>query len=194
MGCGREITDDTKEYCVRCETRRPSVTRNFAVWQYDRAMKKSIAAFKYDGRREYADFYVRHMAQCFGRQLLRYGVTAFVPVPVSPERRRYRGFNQAELISEGLAERTGLVSLRLLTRVKNTLPQSGLAPGERQRNLSGSIAWNRKEADALKELPAAVAVEDDIYTTGSTMSACAEILKENGIPNVYGVCICIGSE
>lgn len=194
MGCGREITDDTKEYCVRCETRRPSVTRNFAVWQYDRAMKKSIAAFKYDGRREYADFYVRHMAQCFGRQLLRYGVTAFVPIPVSPERRRYRGFNQAELISEGLAERTGLVSLRLLTRVKNTLPQSGLAPGERQRNLSGSIAWNRKEADALKELPAAVAVVDDIYTTGSTMSACAEILKENGIPNVYGVCICIGSE
>lgn len=194
MGCGREITDDTKEYCVRCETRRPSVTRNFAVWQYDRAMKKSIAAFKYDGRREYADFYVRHMAQCFGRQLLRYGVTAFVPVPVSPERRRYRGFNQAELISEGLAERTGLVSLRLLTRVKNTLPQSGLAPGERQRNLSGSIAWNRKEADALKELPVAVAVVDDIYTTGSTMSACAEILKENGIPNVYGVCICIGSE
>lgn len=194
MGCGREITDDTKEYCVRCETRRPSVTRNFAVWQYDRAMKKSIAAFKYDGRREYADFYVRHMAQCFGRQLLRYGVTAFVPVPISPERRRYRGFNQAELISEGLAERTGLVSLRLLTRVKNTLPQSGLAPGERQRNLSGSIAWNRKEVEALKELPAAVAVVDDIYTTGSTMSACAEILKENGIPNVYGVCICIGSE
>lgn len=194
MGCGREITDDTKEYCVRCETRRPSVARNFAVWQYDRAMKKSIAAFKYDGRREYADFYVRHMAQCFGRQLLRYGVTAFVPVPVSPERRRYRGFNQAELISEGLAERTGLVSLRLLTRVKNTLPQSGLAPGERQRNLSGSIAWNRKEVEALKELPAAVAVVDDIYTTGSTMSACAEILKENGIPNVYGVCICIGSE
>lgn len=170
------------------------MVRNFAVWQYDRAMKKSIAAFKYDGRREYADFYVRHMAQCFGKQLLRYGVTAFVPVPVSPGRRRYRGFNQAELLSGGLAERTGLVSLRLLTRIKNTLPQNGLAPGERQRNLTGSIAWNRKEADALKELPAAVAVVDDIYTTGSTMSVCAEVLKENGIPNVYGVCIGIGSE
>ncbi len=194
MGCGREIADDTKEYCARCDTRRPSVARNFAVWQYDRAMKKSIAAFKYDGRREYADFYVRHMAQCFGKLLLRYGVTAFVPVPVSPERRRYRGFNQAELLSGGLAEETGLASIRLLKRVKNTLPQSGLDPGGRQRNLSGSIAWNRKEADALKELPAAVAVVDDIYTTGSTMSVCAEVLKENGIPNVYGVCICIGSE
>lgn len=194
MRCGREIADDTKEYCVRCETRQTPVARNFAVWKYDRAMKKSIAAFKYDGRREYVDFYVRHMAQCFGKQLLRYGVTAFVPVPVSPERRRYRGFNQAELLSGGLAERTGLVSLRLLARIKNTLPQSGLAPGERQRNLSGSIVWNRKEADALKELPAAVALVDDIYTTGSTMSACAEVLKENGIPNVYGVCICIGSE
>lgn len=194
MGCGREIADNTKEYCMRCETKPPSVVRNFAVWQYDKAMKKSITAFKYDGRKEYADFYVRHMSQCFGRQLLRYGVSALIPVPVSSKRRRYRGFNQAELLAEGLAERLGLSSLRLLKRIKNTLPQSGLDPGERQKNLSGAIIWNAKAADTLKELPAAVAVVDDIYTTGSTMSVCAEVLKRNGIQKVYGICTCIGNE
>lgn len=193
MGCGKEIEDDTKEYCPVCETKRPSVIRNFAVWQYDKAMKKSIAAFKYDGRKEYADFYVRHMAQCFGRMLLRCGVTAIIPVPVSSKRRRYRGFNQAELLADRLAEKLGLASLRLLVRVKNTLPQSGLSPAERKKNLSGAVAWNRKEAAALKELPAAAAVIDDIYTTGSTMSVCAEVLKENGISKVYGICLCIGN-
>ena len=193
MGCGKEIADDTKEYCLRCETKRPSVIRNFAVWQYDKAMKKSIAAFKYDGRKEYVDFYVRHMAQCFGKMLLRCGVTALVPVPISSKRRRYRGFNQAELLTEGLAKKLGLASLRLLVRVKNTLPQSGLNPAERKENLSGAIIWNLREAGALKELPAAVAIIDDIYTTGSTMSVCAEVLKENGIPKVYGICLCIGN-
>ncbi len=194
MGCGREIADDTKEYCMRCEAKPPSVIRNFAVWQYDGAMKRSVAAFKYDGRKEYADFYVRHMAHCFGSSLLHYGVTVLVPVPVSAKRRRYRGFNQAELLSEGLAKELGLTSSRLLKRVRNTLPQSGLDPVKRQENLSGSILWNRRAADTLSELPAAVAVVDDIYTTGSTMSACAGVLKENGIQRVYGVCICIGGE
>lgn len=192
--CGRELGDDTKEYCVACEEKVPSIQRNFAVWRYDKAMKKSIADFKYGGRKEYADFYVRHMAQGVGKQLLRYGVTVFVPVPVSAKRRRYRGFNQAELLAEKLADELGTVSANLLKRVRNTLPQSSLTPTERQKNLAGSIVWDEKAASELERVPEAVAVVDDIYTTGSTMSACAEVLQKNGVRRVYGVCICIGSE
>lgn len=192
--CGREIADGEKEYCAACETRPPSVLQNFAVWRYDKAMKKSIAAFKYGGRKEYADFYVRHMAAKIGKHLLRSGVTVLVPVPVSRKRRRYRGFNQAELLAKQLAKELGLLSADLLLRVKNTVPQSSLTPAERQRNLADSIVWNEEAAKMLEKAPAAVAVVDDIYTTGSTMSACARVLREQGIQRVYGVCVCIGTD
>lgn len=194
MRCGRELSDDRKEFCGRCETKSMSFERNLAVWQYDKWMKKSIADFKYNGRKENVSFYVQHMAHTYGKQLLRYGVTALVPVPISAKRRRFRGFNQAELLAEGLADALGIVSLGLLKRIKNTLPQSGLTPEERKRNLTGSFAWNEKLAGNLTELPMAVALVDDIFTTGSTMDACAKALQEYGIHTVYGICICIGNE
>lgn len=194
MCCGQELADETMEYCSRCEKASKPFLRNMAVWQYDKWMKKSIADFKYGGRKEYARFYIQNMAQCFGKQLKRYGVTVLVPVPISAKRKRYRGFNQSELLAEGLAKELGLAAAGLLSRVKNTVPQSRLSPKEREQNLSQSIVWNAKVAATLEGLPEAVAVVDDIYTTGSTMSACAEVLRSNGIQRVYGVCICIGKD
>ena len=171
-----------------------SFERNFAVWRYDKWMKKSIAGFKYDGRKEYVDFYIKHMAGCYGRQLLRYGVTVLVPVPISVKRRRYRGFNQAELLAEGLAKELGIASARLIKRVRNTAPLSGLAPTERKRSLNDAFCWDEKEASKWKELPRTVAVIDDIFTTGTTMEACTRVLSEHGISSIYGICICIGND
>lgn len=192
--CGRELKDDRKEYCGRCEENPMSFIRNFAVWQYDKQMKKSIADFKYRGRTEYADFYIQHMLHCYGRQLLRYGVTALVPVPISTKRKRYRGFNQAELLAEGLAEELGIVMTKLIKRVHNTKPQSSLSPRERKRNLADSMAWDEQEAGSIGNPPTAVALVDDIYTTGATLEACAKVLRAHGIEQVYGICVCIGME
>lgn len=171
-----------------------SFQRNFAVWRYDKWMKKSIAGFKYDGRKEYVDFYIRHMAGEYGKQLLRYGVTVLVPVPVSEKRRRYRGFNQAELLADGLAKELGIVSARFIKRARNTIPLSGLSPAERKRSLTGALCWDEKEASRWEILPQKVALVDDIFTTGTTMEACTCVLLEHGILAVYGICICIGSE
>lgn len=194
MCCGREILDEGKEYCGRCEGNRVSFKRNFAVWRYDKWMKKSIAGFKYDGRKEYLEFYVRHMVGGYGKQLLKYGVTVLIPVPISDSKRRYRGFNQAELLADALAKELGIVSAKLIKRVKNTAPLSSLSPTERKRNLSDAFCWDEKEISKLKELPHTVALVDDIYTTGSTMEACARVLSAQGISSVYGICICIGND
>ncbi len=171
-----------------------SFERNFAVWRYDKWMKKSIAGFKYDGRKEYVDFYVRHMAGGYGKQLLKYGVTVLVPVPISAKRRRYRGFNQAELLADALAKELGIVSARLIRRVRNTAPLSGLSPAERKKSLNDAFCWNEEEALKWKKLPRAVALVDDIFTTGTTMEACTRVLSEYGISSTYGICICIGND
>ena len=193
MCCGRELSDERAEYCNSCKTQHRFLVRNYAVWQYDKQMKRSIAGFKYKGRTEYADFYVYHMANCFGKQLLRHGVTALVPVPVSHRRRRFRGFNQAELLAEGLARALRIRVVHLVKRVHNNAPQSKLTKKERKMNLLQSMEWNEAEARKLPELPKCVAVVDDIYTTGATLEACAEVLAEHGISGIYGACICLGS-
>lgn len=192
--CGKEIGDETREYCDACKETSSSMERNFAVWHYDKAMKRSIAGFKYEGRKEYADFYVRHMAGEQGRYLSHYGVTALIPVPISLKRSRYRGFNQAELLADKLAKELGMECVPLLKRVKNTLPQSSLSGTERKKNLIGAVRMDEEVLKRIKHLPEAVAIVDDIYTTGSTMSVCADVLKAGGISRVYGVCVCIGSD
>ena len=194
MCCGREVSDSTKEYCSRCENEKMSFVRNFAVWQYNQWMKKSIADFKYNGRKENADFYIQHMLHGYGKQLLRSGVTALVPVPVSAGRRRFRGYNQAEILAAGLAGELGISMVKLVKRVRNTLPQSGLSPTERRKNLSVALEWDERQAEKMKELPESVALVDDIFTTGATMEACTGVLKAHGILSVYGICICIGNE
>lgn len=193
MCCGRELSDERAEYCDSCKESRMLIARNYAVWRYDKQMKHSIADFKYNGRTEYTDFYVYHMANCFGKQLLRHGVTALVPVPISVKRRRYRGFNQAELLAKGLAKELGIDVISLVRRVHNTVPQSKLSKRERRENLLSSLEWNETEANKLEVLPERVAIVDDIYTTGATMEACAKVLSEHGISGIYGACVCLGS-
>lgn len=193
MRCGRELISESEEYCTACKENPPRFIRNFALWRYDRNMKQSIAAFKYNGRTEYTGFYVRNLAGVLGERILRCGVTALVPVPCSAKRKRYRGYNQSELLAKALAEKLGISYWDCLVRRKDTLPQNALNPKERKANLFQAFSWNQKE-DSDEALPVNVAVVDDIFTTGSTLNACAEVLLQHGIQNVYGVCVCIGGE
>ncbi len=192
LACGREISSCEKEYCTECEKLRPVVERNFAVWQYDRWMKRSIADFKYEGRTEYAPFYARNIVQCYGARLKRLGVSVLVPVPCSKKRKRFRGYNQAEVLSGVLAKELDCKVCRLLRRTKDTLPQNALAPAERKKNLIGAFAWDERAAGELVTVPAVVAIVDDIYTTGNTMNSCAAVLKQHGVREVYGISVCVG--
>ena len=64
---------------------------------------------------------------------------------------------------------------------------SGLSPKERKQNLAASLAWDEREAKHLEGLSGAVALVDDIFTTGATMGECVRVLKEAGAASV--VCV-----
>lgn len=191
MGCGRELEEAGAEFCRQCMEHPLFVERNFAVWQYDRQMKKSVADFKYQGRTEYARFYVEHMQKRYGQRLLRNGVEALIPIPCSKKRKRYRGYNQAEVLTDELAKRLGIPAICALERKKDTAPQSSLSPKERRRNLTHAFAVRKRYCG---KLPQCVALVDDIYTTGATMNSCAELLLQSGVKKVFGICICIGAD
>ena len=75
----------------------------------------------------------------------------------------------------------------LLWRKRWTEPQKAVSGRERRHNLTKSIEAVDRAGDYER-----VMLIDDIYTTGSTMEVCAEILKKKGVKEVYFLTICIG--
>ena len=74
----------------------------------------------------------------------------------------------------------------MLVRNKKTLPQKDLSAPERLKNLSGAFA-----AGEIPEKIRNVILVDDIYTTGSTIEACARALRKVGVEKIYFVVICM---
>lgn len=105
-----------------------------------------------------------------------------VPVPLHRSRERTRMFNQAEEIGRSVATETGLVMESLLRRVRRTETQTRLSRKQRLENLKGAFALRRGLGD-LQELPGVILV-DDVFTTGSTVDACARVLRKAGVGRV----------
>jgi ComF family protein len=147
-----------------------------AVDHYDGRMKEIIHALKYERRRSIAPLLGALMRER-GTALLR-DADAIVPVPLHPRREYERGFNQAE----DLAVHLGLPVIQALTRVRHTHSQIELPKHERQKNVSG--AFGIAVPGFRLRIPGVVVLVDDVSTTGSTLEACARVLKDAGVKEV----------
>lgn len=184
--CGKEIPDETAEFCEDCLGRRHAFEYGVALLNYNEAARRSMAKIKYSNKREYLDFYGTALAARYKGVFRRMGVEALVPVPVHAARRRKRGFNQAEVLAEVLGRELGIpVRPEFLTRTKRTEPQKDLTAAERLKNLSGAFSAGGTAGEA-----SSVLIVDDIYTTGSTMEACARALRGAGTGRIYFAVIC----
>lgn len=175
------------EYCADCSRIRHSFDVGMAVFQYQEGIRESIYRFKYSNQRTYAAFYAQAMAYRYGRTLRSWGIEIIIPVPVSKEKKQSRGYNQAALLAKELSERLQIPYGEELVRVKNTIPQKELSPTERKTNLKNAFKMKQNIVKYKKVL-----LVDDIYTTGSTMDACATVLKQAGAGQVYCICLAIG--
>lgn len=186
--CGKPLAREEAEYCPDCGKGKHLFARGRAAFVYDPLMRESVGRFKYKNRREYADFYVKELLERCGETVRAWEADALIPVPLHPKRKRRRGFNQAGLIAEGLGKKLGIpVYGRLLVRVKKTRPQKELSRQERRSNLKNAFQAVQNDVRLRK-----VILVDDIYTTGSTIDAAAEVLLALGVEKVYFLSICIG--
>ena len=103
------------------------------------------------------------------------GIDLIIPVPLHPSKKRIRGFNQSEYISEGVADITGLpVNTESLVRVGLSATQTNRSRYERWTNVEG--IFRVSDAGAIRGKH--VLLVDDVITTGSTIEACVnELLK-----------------
>lgn len=113
------------------------------------------------------------------------------PIPLSTERLRSRGFNQALLITRFFQKFINLPIADFLIRIKNTSSQADLKSRKlRYQNMRGAF---RIRKTALKEMTGAnIILVDDVVTTGSTVKEAARILKKSGAGKIYVLALAKG--
>jgi ComF family protein len=104
-----------------------------------------------------------------------------VPVPAHAGRWRRNGFNQAREIAAALGRDVSLPVRGVLRRTRAP-DQVGLERRARLENARGSV---RVRAGIV--VPARAVLVDDVYTTGATLDACAQVLREAGAREVVAV-------
>lgn len=186
--CGKLLRDFREEYCRDCKKYHHYFEQGRAVWVYNKEIRESIYRFKYDNKREYADFYIEEIVATQGGWIKSLNVDAVIPVPLHKKKEKARGFNQAEVLAKGIGVALGIpVETKLVSRQKNTIAQKELNSKERQKNLKNAFKIVQNDVQLKKVL-----LVDDIYTTGSTMDAMAGVLKEGGVREVYAICLGTG--
>lgn len=161
------------EVCGRCLKNNPAYDRLVACASYQGNLRTSLHRYKFGGRSDLHTSFAMMMCA----QLLSFGCTNFdvvVPTPLSKERLRERGFNQAELIAKDIAKQfhSPCVS-NALKKCRDTERQSELDMHQRDRNVRGAFALSSPDAVRGKK----VLLVDDIFTTGATMREAAKTLS-----------------
>ena len=152
-----------------------------AATLYTGTIRKTIHSLKYRRNRALVNKLGEIMAAAWPQEFPADAI--LVPVPLAPKRARARGFNQAEVLARYVGREVGLpVRSRALRRIRETPPQVGMNAAERQQNMKAAF---RARARAIKGRP--VILIDDVSTTGSTLTACAETLRKAGASSVWGM-------
>jgi ComF family protein len=113
---------------------------------------------------------------------------AIIPLPLHPRRQRERGFNQAQLIAECLAELRQQEILPALRRIRATKQQATLDEVGRQKNMLGAFAIAKK----LQSVPRIGILVDDVITTGATLREAAAVLRAAGMQTIVIVTLAKG--
>ena len=154
---------------------------------YGDPLRAAIHALKYNGQPELAPLLARYLiaaAQQPPWTEIIPTIDGVIPVPLHGQRLVERGYNQSALLSAALADWFGLFHAdKWLARVRSTQSQVGLSATERRQNVTDAFVAGAEAAGKR------LLLVDDVFTTGATLTACAQALRLVGATAVYGLAL-----
>ena len=188
--CGKPVMSLQQEYCFDCSKRTVNYEAGHSLWVYDAVSSESVFHYKYSGKQSYADFYAEAMVCFYGEWIDSLQVQQIIPVPLSRQKLKIRGYNQAGILAEKIGDKLQIpVNNSGLFRIHSTAPQKELGKAEREKILRDAFRANEKHLTDIRR----VLLIDDIYTTGSTVNYCAGALRAAGVKKVWFLTLCTGA-
>jgi ComF family protein len=182
--CGipyQSFAEEPAHLCGKCILSLPPYSGARAFGYYSSELSRMVQALKFSGRRDLAPLLAPLLASTFLEFWQPEDVDLIVPVPLHPNRKKERGFNQAALLGRALARLLGMpCEDRVLRRARSTPPQVGLSDAERARNVAGAFVCRRPDRIRARRL----LLVDDVMTTGSTAASAASALLNAGAARV----------
>jgi ComF family protein len=194
-GCGSDLILPDQTVCIQCHTSIPET--GFSVitgnpiekifygrlpvvaatscyfFTKDTALQNLIHALKYKGRQEVGIQLGRWMGIQLKESARFNTIDLLVPMPLFKDRERKRGYNQAALLCQGIAEITGIpVETNWIGRLKATATQTRKGRNERWENVQDSF----RVLDSEKLQGKHILLVDDVITTGATLEACGSCI------------------
>jgi ComF family protein len=181
------------DQCASCARQPPPLDACFAAVTYAYPWSALIADYKFGQDPAWANVFARMLLNTPGVADTLAAMERsdwLLPIPLSSERLETRGFNQAWELVKAIGNRgagTGQADARLLLRIKNTPPQSQLKREARLRNVKGAFVVDPLRVSELKGRR--VLLVDDVMTSGASLFAAAQALREAGAAAVTAAVI-----
>ena len=199
--CGNRLPEEGRVLCQSCQEKMPRT--RYHSWEDNRMAKQfwgkfpmgratawffysrdssyvhMIHLFKYNGRKQLAFDIGSMMAEEMLSSGFFDGIDYIIPVPLHKKRYKERGYNQSELLARGVSAITSIpVVCDAVERIRHTETQTHKTMQERMKNMQG--VFRAKNVELLEGKH--ILLMDDVMTTSSTLTACADALK--GIPDI----------
>jgi ComF family protein len=176
------LTEHQRPQCGRCLLQAPPLDRTVAALEYGFPWDGLLQHFKYHQALELRESLLERL-NCALNAAEVNAPDWLLPVPLSAERLRERGYNQSHELARALARRRGLrCAPDLLLRVRHNAAQASLKLDARATNVRGIFAIEPLKADQLRGTT--VALLDDVMTSGATLHELARVLLQAGVMSV----------
>jgi ComF family protein len=178
----KALSFNANKICGACLKHPPPFERTHALFVYQPPIIRLIASFKFEHQLAPGAFLADCLIEKIKHDWYQHSPLPdlLLPVPLHPKRLCERGFNQALEIAKPLSKAFNIpIDINGVSRIKATIPQSGLSSDERQLNLKNAFHTTQTYHGKL------VAIVDDVLTTGHTVTNLAHLLKRQGAKKIH---------
>lgn len=177
--CGDPRPDPTP--CKDCSDLLPSYKAMRSYGIFEGTLREALHRLKYQRDIGLGEPLSKHLVELYNQ--LKWDIDIVVPIPLGIKRLKERGYNQSAMLARPFSFAMNKpYRPAALQRNRETRSQVGLSAQERRANVENSFLASREEVEGK-----IVLIIDDVTTTGSTLNACAQALREAGASVVYGL-------